>query len=485
MKAFRGLSGILLVTAFAFGALFPATPALAQIRLTKTVGLEPDVCASDNFITVPTETTVFYCYCLENIGDSTRSVHFLEDDRVGILLESDSFDIAPGEVFSVTAAFFVENDVVNNATWTADEEFTDSASATVLIRNFPCPGSLRDIVRNGSFEDLDSFGDPLAWNLDPGAVTDTFNARTGLFSVGIFSPTATLRQRIISPEAGTVQISWYQRNPTKGAPIPYALVTLPSFSVGQGAFIDVQIGPLSETVLGPVFIDDVAVLFCPETSPTPTATPTPTETPTSTFTPTETETPMPTLTFTPTLTPTHTPTSTPTFTNTSVPTRTPPPPGDVVIVSPQDQGVYTEGDPIDFEWIRDEAGLIHLIVMSRLVSGAPMAIGGGVFTGDDLDMFVQALPAGAYICSATALNLTLDVVFSADEVRFFVNSKSSGTPLLDLDLSGRVDANDLLYLLSEVVEKAPFRDQGDLLYFSALWLTETQKSVLSDRAPPD
>ncbi|MFZ2487499.1 MAG: proprotein convertase P-domain-containing protein, partial [Anaerolineae bacterium] len=90
------------------------------IVLTKTVGTTPGVCATTSKVTVPTGTTVYYCYQVENSGNVTMTVHSLVDDQLGTLLTNSPYVLPPGAVsdpFIVNAS--IDITTTNTATWTA------------------------------------------------------------------------------------------------------------------------------------------------------------------------------------------------------------------------------------------------------------------------------------------------------------------------------------------------------------------------------
>lgn len=109
----------------------------ASISVNKTVGTDPNECATGNDLTLPaTGADVTYCYTVENTGGITLTNHNLVDDQLGMILSNSSFDLAPGASTFITATTQITQTVVNSATWTADNvTFTVSASdiATVTV----------------------------------------------------------------------------------------------------------------------------------------------------------------------------------------------------------------------------------------------------------------------------------------------------------------------------------------------------------------
>jgi hypothetical protein len=74
-------------------------PPAPSLVLTKTVGLDPNVCATADNIIVPAGqggTAVTYCYTVQNTGNITLTVQNLVDDQLGVLLGPDApFEVAP------------------------------------------------------------------------------------------------------------------------------------------------------------------------------------------------------------------------------------------------------------------------------------------------------------------------------------------------------------------------------------------------------
>ncbi|HRQ40767.1 MAG TPA: proprotein convertase P-domain-containing protein [Chloroflexota bacterium] len=123
------------------------TPA---ISLVKTVGTEPDACATTDEITVAAGTTVYYCYEVTNTGDVTLNLHDLDDDQLGSIFAGLNYALTPGSSVDTVAAGLTISDTINvtttnTATWTAynagpSDEATATASATVNVPPFvPAP----------------------------------------------------------------------------------------------------------------------------------------------------------------------------------------------------------------------------------------------------------------------------------------------------------------------------------------------------------
>jgi hypothetical protein len=116
----------------------------AAIELSKTVGTDDAACASTDEISVVANTEVFYCYTVENTGGVTMTVHDLDDDQLGTLLDGFEYELAPGSSTSVTRSATIAEDTVNVATWSATggiEAASSTDSATVLVVAADLPGA--------------------------------------------------------------------------------------------------------------------------------------------------------------------------------------------------------------------------------------------------------------------------------------------------------------------------------------------------------
>ncbi|MFN8017217.1 MAG: DUF4214 domain-containing protein [Acidimicrobiales bacterium] len=117
----------------------PATTSAAgsSISLAKTVGTDAATCAAADRATVTVGTTVFYCYTVTNTGSVTVSVHSLQDDKVGSILQDYPYVLGPGATTYVTASASLASSTVNVATWSAFDgtqtvTATDNASVDVI-----------------------------------------------------------------------------------------------------------------------------------------------------------------------------------------------------------------------------------------------------------------------------------------------------------------------------------------------------------------
>lgn len=114
----------------------------AAVSLAKTVGTTPGVCAATDTITVPSGTTVYYCYTVTNTGSLTLTTHTLVDDALGTVFTDLSYTLTPGSSVNTVAAGItvpavISATTVNNAVWTASAPgvgpATGNDSATVNV----------------------------------------------------------------------------------------------------------------------------------------------------------------------------------------------------------------------------------------------------------------------------------------------------------------------------------------------------------------
>jgi stress-induced morphogen len=95
------------------------TVAPPTIAFTKTVGLDPSLCASTKEITVGRNTAVTYCYEVTNTGLTTLTRHDLVDSDQGTILDGLSYALAPQASAFLTQTVLITETTVNTATWTA------------------------------------------------------------------------------------------------------------------------------------------------------------------------------------------------------------------------------------------------------------------------------------------------------------------------------------------------------------------------------
>lgn len=113
----------------------PAGTDAPAVKLRKTVGTDPNICAATTAIEVTPGTEVTYCYTVENTGTLTLTRHSLTDTELGPLLNGLAYALAPGgSAFMTTTATLVTT-TVNVATWTAyNPGPTDVVTATAQAR---------------------------------------------------------------------------------------------------------------------------------------------------------------------------------------------------------------------------------------------------------------------------------------------------------------------------------------------------------------
>lgn len=111
-----------------------------SVVLTKTVGLDPAICASGDTLEVISGAggvEVTYCYSVQNTGVFTLSNHDLVDDQLGTILSGFAYDLAPGASVWVTSTALLTEDTLNTATWTATGSLgpaaSDSDTANVTV----------------------------------------------------------------------------------------------------------------------------------------------------------------------------------------------------------------------------------------------------------------------------------------------------------------------------------------------------------------
>jgi uncharacterized repeat protein (TIGR01451 family) len=110
------------------------------IELDKTVGTEEGVCAVTDAIEVVAGTEVFYCYTVENVGDTILYYHTLNDSALGVLFADMPYELGVGASYSyIHSAVPITESVVNTGTWYAYLELggyyvsaVDTASVSVL-----------------------------------------------------------------------------------------------------------------------------------------------------------------------------------------------------------------------------------------------------------------------------------------------------------------------------------------------------------------
>lgn len=118
-----------------------------SIAFTKTVGLNPNACATSQRVIVQPDTQVTYCYKVTNTGLFTLTMHSLTDSRLGALLSGVSHELAPGASYWLTRTVAIAQTTVNTATWTAADAYSNTVQAggvaTVTIYTVPPQAQIR------------------------------------------------------------------------------------------------------------------------------------------------------------------------------------------------------------------------------------------------------------------------------------------------------------------------------------------------------
>lgn len=118
-------------------AIVYATP--PELLLEKTVGINPNACASSDVIFLNPGTKATYCYLVTNTGDHALEVHTLEDSQLGVILNGFAYTLYPDASAFLTQTVSILTSVTNTATWTAwtesGAEASYSDSATVISGN--------------------------------------------------------------------------------------------------------------------------------------------------------------------------------------------------------------------------------------------------------------------------------------------------------------------------------------------------------------
>ncbi len=112
---------------------------MPAIVVTKTVGLDPAVCADSNLLQVgQPNTDVTYCYEVTNSGNISLTNHEVSDDKLGIVF-SGPMELQPGASYWFTVTTNITAAVTNVVTWTASTEAgqTAIAAASATVTEAP------------------------------------------------------------------------------------------------------------------------------------------------------------------------------------------------------------------------------------------------------------------------------------------------------------------------------------------------------------
>ncbi len=147
------------------------------ISLTKTVGTDPLSCAVTDAITVTVGTVVNYCYNVTNTGEITLTLHDLQDNELGTLLDDFPYVLYPGASAFLTQTATINATTVNTATWTAFNGYET------------IPYNFEDITGTGTLLSLNddevSGALPLgfSFNYFGTVITDVFASSNGFLTV--------------------------------------------------------------------------------------------------------------------------------------------------------------------------------------------------------------------------------------------------------------------------------------------------------------
>jgi subtilisin-like proprotein convertase family protein len=127
-----------------------SAPAVPELAFTKTVGTDPNACATTDSITIPAGgggTDVTYCYYMTNTGTVTFELHTVTDDQLGTVLGPNfPAAVGPGDSAYFTVTTLITQTTVNSATWAAtDATGGNAASASdsaTVTRGAPTDVSL-------------------------------------------------------------------------------------------------------------------------------------------------------------------------------------------------------------------------------------------------------------------------------------------------------------------------------------------------------
>jgi hypothetical protein len=128
-----------------------------SIALNKTVGTDPNICATTDNIYVPVGSDVTYCYEVTNTGTVTFTLHDLDDSELGPILSGYNYDLEPQQSVFVTETVSLITNTVNTAEWTAYNvgptdvvTATDTATVNVIQSSaFPvCEGFEGGVLPN-------------------------------------------------------------------------------------------------------------------------------------------------------------------------------------------------------------------------------------------------------------------------------------------------------------------------------------------------
>lgn len=308
----------------------------SALVVTKTVGLNPSACASSSTLGVPSGSTIYYCFTIQNLGNLPFVQFTLNDPQLGVngtfqrilqpaerlVITNDVLNtLIPGSTQRLTAANVtqpVTNTLTVTAATSAGEISTKSSRAVVSIGS-PAIGIAKYISTD-------------ATNC-PATASVTVSAGTQIYYCLRLENrgAATLTDhRFVDPATNVTTAFSYTLTPGAVLTVTNNLLTtalkstagLGPFSVNANLnslvnFTSRNVEGQQTTASASAVLNLIVLTPTPTLSPTPSLTPVPVATSTPTFTPFPTLSPTPLFTFTPVGTPTPVIVSllpTPTFT---------------------------------------------------------------------------------------------------------------------------------------------------------------------------
>lgn len=198
-------------------------PDLASISLNKTVGTDPEVCATTDNLNLPFGGgEVTYCYTVLNTGDTTVTLHTLVDTELGTILNSFPYSLIPGASAFITQAATITQTTVNTATWTAFNPGPTNTAVATDTATVNVPVALPAISLNktvGTDPEVCATGDNINLPLGGGEVTYCYTVEnTGNITFSLHT--------LVDNELGTILNSF-----------PYSLAPGASAFITQAATI--------------------------------------------------------------------------------------------------------------------------------------------------------------------------------------------------------------------------------------------------------
>lgn len=118
--------------ALAASATLTVTPAIAPtVDFVRTVGtdLSAGACGTEKVLTVSARTSVNFCYRLTNNTDRTLRFHSIDSANYGRIANYADITLAPGQTHQVNDIRVIVRDVVDTASWAADDALVNYSIA--------------------------------------------------------------------------------------------------------------------------------------------------------------------------------------------------------------------------------------------------------------------------------------------------------------------------------------------------------------------